>query len=173
MGDPAWREVALLTVGYLGIIQQLDRVAGDVVEALATEQPGAPGEAVVLAGEAVLDAWPGGVPPASKAKVIEALVPTMQAAEVPAPLRRQAGLLLGRLGWLPDDLDEFVEVPAGEFLYGDEKEKRRDSVSLLDRQVSGDQRAVCAFHGDKGYERQELWSGRLGWRSGVDGFIGR
>ena len=31
-------------------------------------QPGAPGEAVVLAGEAVLDALPGGVPPGSKAR---------------------------------------------------------------------------------------------------------
>ena len=34
VGDPAWREVALLTVGYLGIRQQLPRVAGGVVEAL-------------------------------------------------------------------------------------------------------------------------------------------
>ncbi len=127
VGDPAWREVALLAVGYLGIRQQLPKVAGDVVEALVREQPGAAGEAVVLAGEAVLDAWPGGVPPASKAKVIEALIPTMQAtqAAVPAPLRRRAGLLLGRLGWLPDDLDAFVAVPAGEFLYGDDKQKRR------------------------------------------------
>jgi len=57
VGDPAWREVALLTVGYLGIIQQRDEAAGAVVEALADQKPGQPGEAVVLAGEAVLDVW--------------------------------------------------------------------------------------------------------------------
>ena len=34
VGDAAWREVSRLTVPYLGIIQQLDRVAGEVVEAL-------------------------------------------------------------------------------------------------------------------------------------------
>ena len=42
VGDPAWREVALLTVGYLGIRQQLPRVAGEVVEALAAEHPARP-----------------------------------------------------------------------------------------------------------------------------------
>ena len=34
VGQPAWHEVGLLTVGYVGLIQQLDRVAGEVVEAL-------------------------------------------------------------------------------------------------------------------------------------------
>jgi hypothetical protein len=53
VGDAAWREVALLTVGYLGLIQQLDSVAGAVVEGLIVGHAGAPGEAVVLAGAAV------------------------------------------------------------------------------------------------------------------------
>jgi formylglycine-generating enzyme required for sulfatase activity len=163
VGDPAWREVALLTVGYLGIRQQLPRVAGDVVEALADEQPGAPGEAVVLAGEAVLDAWPGGVLPGSKARVIEALVPAMQAAAVPAPLRRRAGLLLGRLGWLPADLDEFVVVPAGEFLYGDDKQKRRIPHHYWIGKYPVTNAQYARFIADKGYERQELWSAD-GWR---------
>ena len=165
VGDPAWREVTLLAVAYLGIIQQLDRVAGDVVEALAAEQPGAPGEAVVLAGEAVLDALPGGVPPGSKAKVIEALVPVMHAtrAAIPAGLRRRAGLILGRLGWLPGDLDEFLEVPAGEFLYGEEKRKRRMPQPFWIGKYPVTNAQYARFIDDKGYERQELWSAD-GWR---------
>ena len=163
VGDPAWREVALLAVGYLGIIQQLDRVAGDVVETLAGERPGAPGEAVVLAGEAVLDAWPGGVPPASKEKIVVALVPVMQDAHVPARLRRQAGLLLGRLGWQPEDMDAFVPVPAGEFLYGDDGQKR----TIPDRYWIGKYPVTNAqyarFMADGGYDRQEFWS-EDGWK---------
>jgi formylglycine-generating enzyme required for sulfatase activity len=163
VGDPAWREVALLTVGYLGIRQQLPRVAGGVVEALADEQPGAPGEAVVLAGDAVLDAWPGGVLPGSKAAVIEALVPTMQAAAVPLSLRRRAGLLLGRLGWLPPDLDEFVAVPAGEFLYGDPSKKRQIPAPYWIGKYPVTNAQYARFVADKGYERPELW-GANGWR---------
>ena len=117
----------------------------------------------MLAGEAVLDAWPGGVPPGSKARVIEALVPTMQAAAVPAPLRRRAGLLLGRLGWLPPDLDEFVAVPAGEFLYGDDKQKRRIPYRYWIGKYPVTNAQYARFIADKGYERQELWSAD-GWR---------
>ncbi len=38
VGDPAWREVTLLTVGYVGIIQRLPRVAGEVLEQLVAQQ---------------------------------------------------------------------------------------------------------------------------------------
>ena len=40
VGEQSWREVTLLTIGYLGIRQQLPKVAGDVVEALVNNQPG-------------------------------------------------------------------------------------------------------------------------------------
>lgn len=163
VGDPAWREVALLAVGYLGIRQQLPKVAGDVVEALAAEQPGAPGEAVVLAGEAVLDAWPGGVPQANRAKVVQMLVQTMQAAAVLNTLRRQSGLLLGRLGWLPPDLDDFVKVPAGEFLYGEDKLKQQIPYDFLVGKYPVTNVQYARFIDDQGYERQELWSA-TGWQ---------
>ena len=66
----------------------------------------------VLAGDAVLDTWPGGVPPQSKEHVIQALLDTMQDGAIRSELRRHASLLLGRLGWRPGDLDRFVEVSA-------------------------------------------------------------
>ncbi len=95
VGEQPWREVALLTVSYLGIIQQLDSVAGEVAETLADEQPGEPGQAVVLAGEAVLDSWPGGVPPKSKTHLEQALLTTMQSPKPDPQLRRRAGCCWG------------------------------------------------------------------------------
>jgi formylglycine-generating enzyme required for sulfatase activity len=162
VGDPAWREVSLLTVPYLGIIQQLDRVAGEVVEALVAEQPGEPGEAVVLAGQAVLDAGETGVLPRSRKRVIEALVETMQSATVEPTLRREAGLTLGRLGWRPDDLDAFVEVPPGPFLYGDEEEEREIAHRYWIGKYPVTYSQYERFIEDGGYHREDLWS-REGW----------
>jgi len=134
LADPAWREVALLAVGYLGIIQQRDEAAGAVVEALAALQDQAP-EAVVLAGEATLDARPGGVPVVSRERVKDALVPVMQSAEVPFVLRHQAGLILGRLGWRPADLDSSSRYPpAGSCMVIRSKNARY--CTPPDRQVS-------------------------------------
>ena len=67
VGEQAWRELTLLTIGYIGIRQQLSKVSGDVVERLIKAKTGAPGEAVILAGDAVLDTWPSGVPLRSQA----------------------------------------------------------------------------------------------------------
>jgi formylglycine-generating enzyme required for sulfatase activity len=162
VGDPAWREVSLLTVPYLGIIQQLDRVAGEVVEALVAEQPGEPGEAVVLAGQATLDAGETGVPARSRRQVTEALVGAMQGAAVEPALRRDAGLILGRLGWRPGDVDALVEVPPGPFLYGDEKEEREIAHHYWIGKYAVANCQYERFIEDDGYQREALWS-EEGW----------
>jgi predicted NACHT family NTPase len=59
LGDHAgWQEVSLLTVSYMGIVQRRDEAAGAVIEALLSCNSGEPGEAVILAGKAVVDASP-------------------------------------------------------------------------------------------------------------------
>lgn len=99
VGEPAWHEVGLLTVGYVGLIQQLDTVAGSVVETLVQAQPGPAGAAVVLAGEATVDAGTVGIPSASRECVRAALLETMrQDSTVPAPTRSRAGRALAVLG---------------------------------------------------------------------------
>ncbi len=162
VGDQAWHEVILLSVGYIGLIQHLERPAGALVEALANEQPGPAGEAVILAGEAVLDASPGGVPLESKKQVITRLVPVMQSAALNPSLRLRAGLALGRLGWLPADLDDFIEIPPGDFLFGENKQV----VNLPERYWIAKYPITNAqftrFMQDGGYQRQELWS-EAGW----------
>jgi len=158
VGDPAWREVTLLTVGYVGIIQRLPRVAGEVLDQLVAQQPGAPGAAVVLAGEAVLDVRDGGAPAASQARVMAALAPTMQAAAVAPRLRRQAGWVLGRLGWQPDDLDVFVPVPAGDFLYGERPDRVRIAQPYWIAQYPVTNGQYRRFVDDKGYAQRDWWS---------------
>jgi formylglycine-generating enzyme required for sulfatase activity len=151
IGNPAWREVVLLTIGYLGIVQQRDEAAGAVVGALIEQQPGESGQAVAVAGEAVVDAWPGGVTPACREQVVQSLVKTMGDDERVKPtLRAAAGDVLARLGdprpgvglspppRVGEGLGEgaslpnivWCEVPEGSFLMG--SNKARDSQAYDD-----------------------------------------
>ena len=167
VGEQAWREVTLLTIGYLGIRQQLPKVSGEVIEALVTNKPGPVGEAVILAGDAVLDTWPGGVPPQSRERVILELVPTMQDANIRPELRRHAGLLLGRLGWRPGDLDRFVELPAGEYLSGVRKEAKEVPHMYWIAKYPVTNIQFARFVHEGGYQTREYWSeDGWEWRTG-------
>ncbi len=162
VGDQAWREVTLLTIGYLGIRQQLPKVAGEVVEALVNNQPGPPGEAVALAGDAVLDTWPGGVSLQSKEYIIQALQITMQDGDIRPELRRHVSLLLGRLGWRPADLDRFAEIPAGAYQAGVKKDAKEIPYMYYIGKYPVTNIQFARFVKEDGYQKQEYWS-QDGW----------
>jgi formylglycine-generating enzyme required for sulfatase activity len=167
VGEQAWREVSLLTIGYLGIRQQLPAIAGEVVERLVESKNGAPGEAVVLAGDAVLDTWPGGVPVHSKERVVQALAPAMQDSAVHPDLRRKAGLLLGRLGWRPPDLDRLVEVPSGKFIHGLKKQKAEIPYNFWVAKYPVTNAQYARFVQAGGYQTRAFWSDHgWDWRTG-------
>ena len=159
--------MTLLTIGYLGIRQQLPNIAGEVVEALVDNQPGPAGEAVVLAGDAVLDTWPGGVSQHSKDYVIQALLTTMQDGVIRPELRRRASLLLGRLGWRPGDVDRFAEIPAGPYQAGVKKEAKEISYMYFIGRYPVTNIQFARFVKEDGYQTQEYWSNEgWEWRTG-------
>jgi formylglycine-generating enzyme required for sulfatase activity len=123
VGEDTWHEVSLLTIGYLGIIQQRDEAASAVVEALLDSAPGKPGQAVVLVGEAVADGGEGLVTPPCRQKVIHALLHAMRDPPIEAKRRATAGEVLARLGdprpeIMTVEAMPFCWVPRGPFLLG-------------------------------------------------------
>ena len=112
LGQESWREVTLLAVGYLGLIQQREEAADAVVLQLLDRPEGPPGAAVVLAGEAVRDVQPDGVTAGCKAQVLTRLRAAMIDAALPPPTRLQAGLIATDLGDRPADLDDLVAIGA-------------------------------------------------------------
>lgn len=124
VNEPAWREVCLLTLGYVGVVQQRDEAASDIVsgllkagmrrsalaKGLAVLLPGLRGrkrhasrrereELVVFAGEAVADVRPGGATAICQHRTINAVLRVVQDdRHVSAVVRARAGIVLGRLG---------------------------------------------------------------------------
>ena len=126
--DPAWREVSLLAIGYVGIVQGRDGAASDIVSELVRRSPGQPGAAASLAGLAVADMRAGGVTPVCRQVVVQALVATMRADEVEPRMRAAAGRLLADLGdprpeVMTVEAMEFCRVLPGPFVLGSEEDE--------------------------------------------------
>ena len=168
--DPAWRETLLLTVGALGIVKQSPFKAGRVLRELCAEDlPGADrGRNVVLASQALADVGEVGADRRSAAAVVARLVGVMQDRETPAPARRDAGHLLGRLGWEPEGgLDAWIEIPPSSFLYGDEKEARTIEAAYRISAYPVTNRQFASFVEAGGYHKRECWSAEgWAWRTG-------
>jgi formylglycine-generating enzyme required for sulfatase activity/energy-coupling factor transporter ATP-binding protein EcfA2 len=169
LADPGWQETILLSVGALGVVGQQPRAAGQVLQRLcrAELEGEARGQNVIIAGKALLDVGEVGVGRPGARLVTRRLVETMQATEVAARTRRQAGLVLGDLGWQPEDLDEFVEISPGPFLYGSERKRREIPYRYWIGRYPVTNAQYGRFIEGGGYERCELWSDEgWAWRIG-------
>ena len=126
LDEPHWRETLLLGFGALGIVRKVPREAGELLERLlqALLPDATTGANMLLAGEVLRDVGQVGMSAKTARIITTAMVRMMQDASIQASGRCDAGLILGDLGWLPEDLDEFVVMEPGSFLYRDYKELR-------------------------------------------------
>jgi formylglycine-generating enzyme required for sulfatase activity len=169
-------------------------VAGAVVWELIKRSPGEPGQAVVLAGEAVVDAWPGGVDGPTKDRGCQALQKTMTAdRRVQAAFRVAAGAALAKLnderpgvalveapGQTPLPDIEFCYIPAGPFWLGSsdgddqayDDEKPLHQLDLPDYWLSRYPVTVAQFRAfvtAGGYKNPAYWTeaqAHGAWRAG-------
>ncbi len=169
LDDPGWHETLLLGVGALGIVNQFSQRAGELLEKLldAEVPTSQQGLNTLLAGEALRDVEKTGVGGRAARRITNALIDTMQNAEMPAKHRQQAGRILGDIGWLPEDLDAFVEIPAGSFLYGDDKISREIPYRYWMGKYPVTNYQFARFIEAGGYAETQWWS-EEGWKWRVE-----
>jgi formylglycine-generating enzyme required for sulfatase activity/energy-coupling factor transporter ATP-binding protein EcfA2 len=155
--DDVWRESSLLAIAYVTLIQQLFDIAGNILIWLVEHQPGEKGKAVLLAGEALVDTGKDAIPAAARNKVVQALIPVMQTKDIMIQIRQRSGIALSSLGWAPQDLDWFLPVPAGQFLYGDEKETKEIPYDFWMAKYPVTNMQYRRFIEAGGYQNQEYW----------------
>lgn len=168
--DPAWRETILLSVGVAGLINRQPLAAGEIARSIlgmtcAEEHTG---YNILLAGACLEDVGESGLGRIASAEIQTALMDAMHNRTLPPAVQRDAGFSLARTGWIPNDLDSWVEIPAGEFLYGDEKKKEKIETPFAIQKYPVTNLQFKRFMDDGGYDKQELWSvDGWSWRTGT------
>ncbi len=156
-----WRETTLLTVGHLSVIQRTPHRAAQLIERFLNEElrGDARGLNVVRAGEALRDIGRAGVTESVWDATLKKLLATMQSAEIVPRVRAAAGETLDALGWLPDDLDAFIEIPEGETTFSNERVR-------VAKFWIGKYPVTCAqyekFIAAGGYEQERFWKNQRG-----------
>jgi formylglycine-generating enzyme required for sulfatase activity/energy-coupling factor transporter ATP-binding protein EcfA2 len=167
--DPAWRETILLAVGVLGLLHRQPLAAGEVVRAMLAmpcESENAC-QNVLMAGASLEDVRETGMGRAAAGEVQEALLNVCHNRSLPPATQRDAGFSLARTGWTPKDLDEFIPIPAGPFLYGDNKNKVVIEKPYEISKYPVTNLQISAFIKAGGYENREYWSAEgWSWRTG-------
>jgi len=123
--DPAWREVILLALGYLGLVTNEEEKTALLVRGLLNDQPPADhlGENIELAGSALKDIGRVSVGEDCWKEVIDRLLATMTHSAPTIIVRARCGDVLGELGDPRLERMEWCEVPEGEFLMGSTEEE--------------------------------------------------
>jgi formylglycine-generating enzyme required for sulfatase activity len=125
---------------------------------------------VLMAGACLEDVGAAGLERAAALEVIAALEAASRNRHLPPLTQREAGFCLGRLAGdnsaflkqIRPDLDEWVEIPAGEFLYGEEKHPETIQIPFAIQKYPVTNLQFRRFVQDRGYEHQEFWSSE-GW----------
>lgn len=163
--DPAWRETILLSVGVVGLINRQPLAAGEIARAILKMKCGEDhkGYNILLAGACLEDVSENGLGRVAAAEIQTSLMEAMVNRTLPPAVQRDAGFSLARTGWVPNNLDAWIQIPVGDFLYGDEKEKQTIEKTFAIQKYPVTNLQFKRFVDDNGYECQEFWS-QDGWK---------
>ncbi len=140
-------------------LQQFQQLAGkaDIASQLSTEQWEDSGKLL-----AAMRPEQRGVLHAAMAALQQKLLSQCQDAEQAVPQRALAGWLLGDSGWLPDDLDEMIKIPAGPFRRGDKQEEAHIKQNYWIAKYPVTNAQYRRFIEAMGYQTAGFWSNE-GW----------
>jgi formylglycine-generating enzyme required for sulfatase activity len=151
-------------VGVAGLINRQPLVAGEIARAMLKMQCDGDdaGYNILLAGACLEDVSENGLGKPAANEIQTALHDAMMNRSLPPAIQRDAGFSLAGSGWVPKDLDEWVNIPAGEFLYGDDKKRMKIEGAFAIQKYPVTNSQFKRFMDDDGYDREELWS-KDGW----------
>lgn len=168
--DPAWRETILLSVGVLGLVKAAPKRAGALAQSILKMKcdDDNKGHNILLAGACLEDVGETGLGRTASTEIQSALMEAMYNRSLPPAVQRDAGFSLARTGWVPNDLDAWIQIPAGEFLYGDNKKKEKIEIPFSIQKYPVTNLQFKRFMDDGGYAKQEFWSAEgWTWRTGT------
>jgi formylglycine-generating enzyme required for sulfatase activity len=168
--DPAWRETILLSVGVAGLINRQPLAAGEIARAMLRMScsQAQTGYNILMAGVCLEDVGEAGLGKAAATEIQNALLAALQDRSLPPAAQRDAGFSLARTGWMPRDLDEWVHIPAGAFLYGHDKKSMTIDHPFAMQKYPVTNLQYKKFMLDNGYDKREFWSGEgWSWRTGT------
>ncbi|HEX2993563.1 MAG TPA: SUMF1/EgtB/PvdO family nonheme iron enzyme [Anaerolineales bacterium] len=156
--DSGWQEVILLYVETFGVLRSMPKVAGNIVgRILELSYTGEnEGRNVLVAGSCLEEVGEQGIGNSVAEKVRQSLLDLLSQSSVLLTTRRDAGFLLGRIGWQPDDLDKFISIKGGPF------PKSANQTIVIEDFLMGKYPVTNAQFGrfieDGGYQDETLWS---------------
>jgi formylglycine-generating enzyme required for sulfatase activity len=123
---------------------------------------------VLIAGACLEDVGESGLGRVAAQEVTEALLKAARDRSLSPVVQRDAGFSLGRTGWAPPDLDAFIEIPIGPFLYGEEKRKVTIERPFAVGKYPVTNLQYRRFIAAKGYQTRAYWSeDGWAWREGT------
>ncbi len=168
--DPAWRETILLSVGVQGLINRAPLIAGKLARAMLTmkcDEEHA-GQNILMAGACLEDVGEFGLGKVAASEIQNALLEAMQNRSLPPVVQRDAGFSLARGGWILGDLDAWVNIPAGAFLYGNDKKSITIDKPFAMQKYPVTNLQFKKFLLGNGYDKKEFWSeDGWSWRIGT------
>jgi formylglycine-generating enzyme required for sulfatase activity len=184
--EPGWREVFMLAIGYIGIVQERGEAVGEILKRLMETAKEGSGSEAILAGEAIHDMGQAGVDPAVFDDIRDRLNTICFGDRGYEPaVRAEAGRVMGNLGDKRDGVGCKDRVPdiawctveSGPFFMGSDKEK--DSDAFGDELPGFECRLITEayrisrypvtvaqyqpFIDEEGYGRKEFWTPD-GWK---------